>query len=221
MSSASGFRARSPAECVIEGGAGSSGFRRLPWTQYRCEAVFERTTWWLRRHGVEGEKPLHTLRKEAGSKIQAATTGSRACARSTRTPRTTWSWRSPFRRNATLLARKVLRLVRGAKSAHRSQSRAGSLLSSWLNTKSRPRKMVLHSRTRAHKDRSHSSLLHKPPSTRRTAPDKSPNPLSRMASMTLDFEYESPRQLQRQISGKALALAAIGRHGRGPRRGRR
>jgi integrase len=62
-----GFRARASGGFVIVGGEAASGSHRLPWTRYRCERVFERTTWWLRRHGVEGEKPLHTLRKECGA----------------------------------------------------------------------------------------------------------------------------------------------------------
>jgi len=36
---------------------------------YRCDAVFKRTLTWLRGHGVESTKPLHTLRKEIGSII--------------------------------------------------------------------------------------------------------------------------------------------------------
>ena len=64
-----GFRARASGKFVIEGGDAVNGSSRLPWTRYRCEAVFERTTWWLRRHGVEGEKPLHALRKECGSLV--------------------------------------------------------------------------------------------------------------------------------------------------------
>jgi integrase len=49
-----GFRAGASGKFVVEGGAPANG-SRLPCTRYRCEAVFERTTWWLRRHGVEGE----------------------------------------------------------------------------------------------------------------------------------------------------------------------
>jgi integrase len=65
-----GFSARgSGSRFVIEGGDGANPDPALPWTRYRCEAVFERTTWWLRRHGVEGEKPLHALRKECGSLV--------------------------------------------------------------------------------------------------------------------------------------------------------
>jgi len=34
---------------------------------YRCDEIFSRVIAWLRSHGVDSEKPLHTLRKEAGS----------------------------------------------------------------------------------------------------------------------------------------------------------
>ena len=36
---------------------------------YRCTPVFDFLTAWLRKQGVEGNKPLHTLRKEAGAMI--------------------------------------------------------------------------------------------------------------------------------------------------------
>ena len=36
---------------------------------YRCDAVFNRLNKWLREHGVDVPKPLHTLRKEIGSVI--------------------------------------------------------------------------------------------------------------------------------------------------------
>ena len=36
---------------------------------YRTEQILERTTRWLRAHGVNEERPLHALRKEAGSDI--------------------------------------------------------------------------------------------------------------------------------------------------------
>jgi integrase len=39
------------------------------YASYRAEAVFERVTRWLRKHGVRGQKPLHQLRKEFGSRI--------------------------------------------------------------------------------------------------------------------------------------------------------
>jgi integrase len=37
--------------------------------RYRCEPVFKKVIAWLRKHGVDGYKPLHTLRKEIGSVI--------------------------------------------------------------------------------------------------------------------------------------------------------
>jgi integrase len=39
------------------------------YSHYRCEAIFSRLTSWLTAHGVPGDKPLHTLRKEFGSRI--------------------------------------------------------------------------------------------------------------------------------------------------------
>lgn len=39
---------------------------------YRAQRTFERVTTWLRKHGVTGDRPLHTLRKEFGSIICAA-----------------------------------------------------------------------------------------------------------------------------------------------------
>jgi integrase len=38
-----------------------------PQQYYRCEPTFEQMNVWLRKHGVNGDKPLHTLRKEYGS----------------------------------------------------------------------------------------------------------------------------------------------------------
>jgi integrase len=37
--------------------------------RYRCNPVFKTVLAWLRKHGVDGHKPLHTLRKEIGSII--------------------------------------------------------------------------------------------------------------------------------------------------------
>ena len=39
---------------------------------YRCEETFNRTIAWLRKHGVDTLKPIHTLRKEAGSLVATA-----------------------------------------------------------------------------------------------------------------------------------------------------
>lgn len=36
---------------------------------YRCDELFDRVAKWLRTHGVNDERPLHSLRKEAGSDI--------------------------------------------------------------------------------------------------------------------------------------------------------
>jgi Phage integrase family len=38
-----------------------------PRQYYRCEPTFEQVNVWLRKQGVNGSKPLHTLRKEYGS----------------------------------------------------------------------------------------------------------------------------------------------------------
>jgi integrase len=63
-----GFRAKARSQYVIEEGSGITASR--PWGQrYRCEEVFYRLTQWLRNHGVEGGRPIHTLRKESGSII--------------------------------------------------------------------------------------------------------------------------------------------------------
>jgi integrase len=39
---------------------------------YRCEPTFDRVVSWLRKQGVSGDKPLHSLRKEFGSLVCAA-----------------------------------------------------------------------------------------------------------------------------------------------------
>jgi integrase len=63
-----GFRARAKAQFVIEEGTSSRASQ--PWGRsYRCENVFKRLTNWMRVHGIESNKPLHMLRKEAGSLI--------------------------------------------------------------------------------------------------------------------------------------------------------
>jgi integrase len=63
-----GYRARATGRFVIEGGheAGNSSRIRSP---YRCKQIFAFVVWWLRRHGVDSEKPLHTLRKESGALV--------------------------------------------------------------------------------------------------------------------------------------------------------
>jgi len=65
-----GYRARAMGPFVIESdGQPHPGERHL---RYRCKAIFVRMTKWLRQHGVKGNKPLHTLRKEFGSQICAS-----------------------------------------------------------------------------------------------------------------------------------------------------
>ena len=62
-----GFRARARSKFVIEGGRESRPGLHRAWSRYRCEATFDYVNQWLRRHGVDSFKPLHTLRKESGS----------------------------------------------------------------------------------------------------------------------------------------------------------
>ena len=38
-----------------------------PHQYFRCDPIFDRLVVWLRKHGLNGNKPLHTLRKEYGS----------------------------------------------------------------------------------------------------------------------------------------------------------
>jgi hypothetical protein len=45
---------------------------RPGYTRYRAESVFEGLISWLRGKGINGFKPLHTLRKEFGSVILPA-----------------------------------------------------------------------------------------------------------------------------------------------------
>jgi integrase len=64
-----GYRARATGAYVI-GGDDSEVADDAGWSRrYRCQNVFDRLVDWLRGCGVEGQKPLHTLRKEAGSII--------------------------------------------------------------------------------------------------------------------------------------------------------
>ena len=62
-----GYRARATGKFVIEDPriSKSHGARG----RYRCEETFAFVVWWLRRHGVNAEKPLHTLRKESGALV--------------------------------------------------------------------------------------------------------------------------------------------------------
>jgi integrase len=54
-----------------------------PQQYYRCKSIFHELTEWLRAHGVSGNKPLHTLRKEYGS-LLTRTYGIHAASRALR-----------------------------------------------------------------------------------------------------------------------------------------
>jgi hypothetical protein len=65
-----GYQARATGPFVIE----SAGELRpgALYDYYRCGEIFERLIGWLRDHGVDSAKPLHCLRKEFGSMINAS-----------------------------------------------------------------------------------------------------------------------------------------------------
>lgn len=64
-----GWLARATGEYVIE----SAGeVRSAAYSDYRAEKIEDSLNAWLRSHGVEGTKPLHTLRKEFGSLVNAS-----------------------------------------------------------------------------------------------------------------------------------------------------
>ncbi len=48
------------------------GLPTFPRHAARCELTFDRLNEWLRAHGVNAEKPIHTLRKEFGSLVTQA-----------------------------------------------------------------------------------------------------------------------------------------------------
>jgi len=64
-----GYRARATSDFVIE-----SDVEPRPgatFEHYRCGSVFEKLIAWLREKRVPGSKPLHALRKEFGSQVNA------------------------------------------------------------------------------------------------------------------------------------------------------
>jgi integrase len=65
-----GFRPRSTGTFVIESRTPPRPGAR--YFHYRCQSVFETLAGWLRAHGVTGNKPLHTLRKEFGTQLANA-----------------------------------------------------------------------------------------------------------------------------------------------------
>ena len=64
-----GFHARASGPFVIE--APGRPAKRVDWQYYRCDAIFDSLTAWLRVQGVKAQRPLHTLRKEYGSQVAA------------------------------------------------------------------------------------------------------------------------------------------------------
>jgi integrase len=64
-----GYRARAESQFAIESTRGPK--TDVLYQYYRCDESFKKLTEWLRKHGVKTNKPLHTLRKEYGSQINA------------------------------------------------------------------------------------------------------------------------------------------------------
>jgi integrase len=63
-----GFQAMAKGQFVIAALKAGEGEASRSWgNRYRCGTVFEKVNAWLRAHGVEGNKAIHTLRKEAGA----------------------------------------------------------------------------------------------------------------------------------------------------------
>jgi integrase len=65
-----GYRARATSAFVIE--SDDKPKSGVSYWYYRCQEVFDQLISWLRQNGVNGSKPLHTLRKEFGSQVCAA-----------------------------------------------------------------------------------------------------------------------------------------------------
>jgi integrase len=64
-----GFQAKATANFVIECPIPPRPEAR--YSHYRCQNLFQRLAGWLHDHGVEGGRPIHTLRKEYGSQVNA------------------------------------------------------------------------------------------------------------------------------------------------------
>jgi integrase len=64
-----GYRARATGDFVIESDRKPKA--DVIYDYYRCQEHFEKLAKWLRKKGVKVSKPLHTLRKEYGSQINA------------------------------------------------------------------------------------------------------------------------------------------------------
>jgi len=63
------YHAKTGDRYVIESGV--APILGKAYEHYRCTSLFEKLIAWLRAHGVNGQKPLHTLRKEYGSQVTA------------------------------------------------------------------------------------------------------------------------------------------------------
>jgi hypothetical protein len=64
-----GFKAKARSQFVIEGPEEEKASSRAWGHAYRCTPTFEFLSTWLRKQGVDNNKPLHTLRKEAGAMV--------------------------------------------------------------------------------------------------------------------------------------------------------
>jgi integrase len=64
-----GFKARAKGNFVVESDVPAR--MDATYSHYRCERDFTALNKWLRAHGVTGNRPLHTLRKEYGSQVCA------------------------------------------------------------------------------------------------------------------------------------------------------
>jgi len=63
------FHAMARGEFVIE--SPNEPDNGAPFEHYRCQRDFVKLIGWLRAHGVTSRTPLHSLRKEFGSQINA------------------------------------------------------------------------------------------------------------------------------------------------------
>ena len=64
-----GWRARATGEFVIESDLPPQPLRPVDHEYYRCEPTFKALIRWLREKGVQGNKPLHQMRKLYGSAL--------------------------------------------------------------------------------------------------------------------------------------------------------
>jgi integrase len=62
------LRAKEPRAIYFLQGDTSNVLKKT-WHAYRAQSTFDRLTQWLRAHGIDTQRPLHTLRKEAGSLV--------------------------------------------------------------------------------------------------------------------------------------------------------